>query len=333
MIEQLKSYGYTDREAAFLAAAALASGYFLRSQFNSFIGKECGALGQQLIERAIRLGHITVLPPFGNRLIYHVSGSSLFSALGDPDNRNRREHRAETIRRRLMALDYIVAGAEGRWLLSQRAKLDWFSQAGLLEGDLPAATFPGKARCFFADKQPILASQDGSVGFAFIDGNLQGFSQWELFLKAHRIVLQKLADARVVFAGHDPHRFRTAEAIFRKLVVGQTSSGNVDRERLLCYFEARKLFDSKTFGSFDQARLDEFRENKRVFAGERFDELYWGWLVNGPGAVAGVNPTQTGFSTHVLQHSYEWLSPIRFQERRASKCPSSHRSRREFEKP
>ena len=41
-ISNLKGLGYTEREPPFLCLAALASGYFLRRQFTSFIARESG---------------------------------------------------------------------------------------------------------------------------------------------------------------------------------------------------------------------------------------------------------------------------------------------------
>ncbi len=332
MSEALTRLGYTHREATFLGYAALVGGYFVRSQFNFSLGRECGALAQRFIERAIQYGHVSALATFGSRILYHVSSRALYSVLGDSGNRNRREHRPDTIRRRLMAVDYVIAGGERHWLLSQQAKLIWFRQAGVPEDQLPAATFPGKAKCFFADKQPICVDESGVAEFAFVDDEFRGLSQWELFLKAHRPLLQNLRSTRVVFASCDSGRFSKAEQLFRKLVAGVTSSGGVDQQRLLRYFEMRKLFEGKRYDAFDQARLDDFRENKRVFAGENFDKLFQAWLSQGP-VVQESDPRRTTFSSYVLPHSYEWLSPIRFQERRAAKCPSFRRNQKEFEKP
>ena len=139
--------------------------------------------------------------------------------------------------------------------------------------------------------------------------------------------------ARVIFASSDPERLTRAEKIFRQLIAGETASGRIDAVRLLQYFEARKLFEARCFDSFDQARLDELRENKQVFVGQLFEDLYTSWLATGRTALPDLVSVSAAFSTHVLPHSYEWLSPIRFQERRAGRCPSSRRNQREFEKP
>jgi hypothetical protein len=232
-----------------------------------------------------------------------------------------------------MALDHVIAGPGRNWLLSTPARLEWFKQAGLSEMDLPAAVFQGKARCFFPDKQPISIDAGGTAEFSYIDDELKSFSRWELFLKSHRPLFRSLRSARLVFAGCEPNRFSKAEKIFRQVVAGETSTGAVDGSRLLQYFEARKLFEARSYEWFDQRRLDELRENKQVFAGRMFDDLYSAWLASGERVLREIAGGSSSFSTQVLPHSYEWLSPIKFLERRAARCPSFRRNQREFEKP
>ena len=139
----------------------------------------------------------------------------------------------------------------------------------------------------------------------------------------------------MVFAGCDPGRFRQCrKPTFAELIAGETHSGGVDPSRLNRYFIARKLFEEQRYEAFDQARLDELRENKRVFAGELLRESILFLAVQGDSALLlALQFFATAFRTQVLPHLYEWLSPIRIPERRASQCPLFHRSRREFERP
>jgi hypothetical protein len=120
--DELCRFGYTPREAGFLMLAGLQSGYFLRSQFNAHIERECGALGQQFIDRALRLGHIRALPGFDNQRLYHVCARALYQQIGEPDNRNRRLHAPETVRQRLMMLDYVLARPGEHCLLTAAAR-------------------------------------------------------------------------------------------------------------------------------------------------------------------------------------------------------------------
>lgn len=314
-------FGYTKREAAFLELAALLSGYFVRRQFNEFIGRECGALGQGFIERAQRLGHMRVLAASGNRQVLHICGSGVYAGLLDENNRNRREHRPETVRRRLMGLDFAISQKERAWLLTEREKVAQFEAAGISKRDLPQSAFRSRTQTFFVDKQPIARGADGQVELGFIDEGLRGFSKWQLFLKQHRLLFQQLRGSIVIYASPDPTRFRPAEAVFRRTVAGESPNGGLDLVRLKRYFSVRKLFDEKIYESFDQSRLDELRENRRVFSGDRFESLYQAWRTEGESALRNVRVSETGLRTHLLPHSYEWLSPIRTKERRGQACP------------
>lgn len=321
MTRGLIRFGYTEREAAFLELAALLSGYFVRRQFNEFIGRECGALAQGFIERAQRLGYVKVLAASGNRQVLHVCGSGVYAGLLDENNRNRREHRPETVRRRLMGLDFAISQQEKAWLLTEREKVAHFEAAGISKPDLPKSVFRGRSQTFFVDKQPIARGSDRQVEFGFIDEGPRGFSKWQLFLEEHRLLFQELRGSIVIYASPDPIRFRSAAVVFRRTVAGESPAGGLDLVRLRRYFSARKLFDDKIYASFDQGRLDELRENRRVFSGERFESLYQAWRSEGECALVNVSASETDLRTHLLPHSYEWLCPIRITERRGQACP------------
>ena len=298
MKEPLASLGYTTREASFLRVASLLSGYFLRRHFNQFNDKESGAVAQRFIERALGMGHIRAIPALGGRVIYHAATSFLYAALGDPDNRNRREHRPETVRARLMALDFAILNPQANWLLTDKAKMDCFLALGIEAGNLPR----------FVEKQPIFLTSGPQ--FAFIDSGLRTLSHWDLFLKSHRTLLQRLPSADVIFASSQATRSDSAEKAFRKAIAGESSAGGLDTERVSRYFAARKAFEEKRYQDFDQGRLDELRENKQVFSGEQFERLYSQWRANGNLAIGGLQSSRVNFRFQALPHIYEWLSPI-----------------------
>lgn len=317
MTDGLVRFGYTEREATFLQLASLLSGYFLRRHFNEFIQKESGAIAQRFIQRGLALGHFKVLSALGGRKVYHLAGSQIYGTLGEEDNRNRREHRPETVRRRLMALDFALSERGASWLLTEGEKLQYFNNLGLNQDDLPNVVFAGKSKRFFVDKQPIFVADLDHPSFAFVDEGFRTLSQWEIFLRGHRTLLHRLEKATVVFASSQPVRFASAEVILRKTVAGETSSGGVDVDRLRTFFASRKLFEGRRFESFDQNRLDALRENQRVFAGPEFERLYNLWRQNGDLVLVGLRPNRVAFRTVILPHFYEWLSPIQTFERRA----------------
>jgi hypothetical protein len=314
MTASLCPLGYTERESDFMAIASLQSGYFLRRQFNTFIGRECGALGQRFIDRSLRLGHLKMMTGWGNRVVYHFCAREVYAQLGEPDNRNRREHRPDTIRRRLMILDYVIARPAEGWLLTDKARRDAFAQLGVFEPDAARVTGGKNALCS-DERQPVSVDDSGTLTFAFVDAGLRGLSEWERFLKRRRQIGQ-IDQAETVFASCDSARFQLAEKLFRRVVTGEVAGGGIEIERLQGYFRARRLFEERRYEGFDQARLDRLREDRRVYAGEAFEQAYGRWREHGEDALLGLNRTRIRFRTQVLLHSYAWLSPVRFQERR-----------------
>lgn len=313
MTSNLLGLGYTEREAAFLRLAALQSGYFVRRQFNEFNGRECGAVCQRFISRSLDRGHIKPLDALGGRVVYHVCSSQIFARLGDPDNRNRRDHQNDTVRRRLMALDYVLQRREEDWLLTEHEKFEFLSKAQT--AGTAAEILAGGAKRMFGDNQPISGGRYPKFGF--IDDGLRTLSSWELFLRDHRLLLQNLDQAEVVFASADLGRVQGAENLFRRLVAGEVARGRIDSARLARFFEARKLFEAKRYEHFDKGRLDELREDKRVFAGQQFELLFQRWQEQGDSALGALQSSRVRFCSQALPNKYEWLTPIRFHQRRA----------------
>jgi hypothetical protein len=322
MTSELGRFGYTPRESDFLRIAALLGGTFVRRQFNDFLGKECGALAQAFVERSIDAGHVEALA-FGHRVVYHVTARAIYSALGDPNNRNRRSHRPESVRRRLMALDYILSCPDRKWILTEQEKVSHFAALGISESDLPTDVFSGNTKRAFTDKQPIAVTQGEVTELTFVDQGMRTFSQWERFLKEHRKLVQRLSRTSIVFAGTEANRFQEAESLFRRTIAGETSSGTFDLARLKRFFQARRDFEEKRLSGFDQSRLDQFREDRKVFSGNTVDALYGAWTSQGDPALVESKSSSARFQTHLLFHRYEWLSPIRALERRSSSVPNS----------
>jgi hypothetical protein len=319
MTDELRRFGYTPREAGFLVLAGLQSGYFLRRQFNTHIERECGAVGQRFIDRALRLGHIRASPGFANQHLYHICARALYQQIGETDNRNRRLHAPETVRQRLMLLDYVLARPGEDWLLTIEARRETISRLFLrISPDVDARVIDQ----VLAERQPVSRDVSGTLRLSFVDEGGGGFSKWERFLRRRRPLLRAAGMAVVTYATFGTTRFRTAATVFRKMV-GEDTGGGVDRERLKRYFASRRLFEERRFESFDKTRLDRLREDQRAFVGEVFEDIYRHWRNDGDAALAGCVTTAARFETQSLASAYTWLSPIRFQERNIHHVPDS----------
>src|SRR5438876_11037691 len=86
-IARLEELGYTEREASFLVLAALHSGYFLRRQYQEFLGMSPGHADATLAEKVVAKGHAQAFSSLGKTLVYHLCTRSFYNAIDQSDNR------------------------------------------------------------------------------------------------------------------------------------------------------------------------------------------------------------------------------------------------------
>ena len=166
-VTALQDFGYTEREAAFLLTAALHGGYFLRRQYLSAIGTQSGGNAAALIDKLLALKHASVAVGCNNTKLYHLCARPFYAALGEEDNRNRRERPRFAIKNRLMGLDFVLGHSENTYLVTEREKVDFFTGTlGVDRSLLPVKRFTSqqsKATTdrYFVDKYPIFITPAG----------------------------------------------------------------------------------------------------------------------------------------------------------------------------
>src|SRR3984893_17108143 len=96
-VEALRRFGYTEREAGFVCLAALHGGYFLLRQYCQYLGKEIGGTAATLVQKALAKKHAKVSTYSNHTNIYHLYTRPFYAALGQVDNRNRRDRQPFTI--------------------------------------------------------------------------------------------------------------------------------------------------------------------------------------------------------------------------------------------
>lgn len=93
--------------------------------------------------------------------IFHVHHKPLYAAIGEPDNRNRRQVTIERAIERLIILDGVLADRSVTWLGSEREKRHYFKQHlgdHLRDNEYPRLLFgkrPNMTVRYFPDKLPI----------------------------------------------------------------------------------------------------------------------------------------------------------------------------------
>ena len=96
--------------------------------------------------------------------MYSLCSKVLFEALGEPDNRNRRQHDAQTIKERLMGFDYVLGLPGASWFPTEKDKVTLFAgDLGIQKEHLPVWRYSskdGKQTTFrwFVDKLLVFKS-------------------------------------------------------------------------------------------------------------------------------------------------------------------------------
>ena len=108
-VTALAPLGFTPRQTRFLVTAALHGGYCVRRQYQAFAGLSHGQQVNDFFEALVRRDLARSFRYQPNRgHVYHLHATSLYRALAQRDNRNRRQVSPAVIARKLMALDYVL---------------------------------------------------------------------------------------------------------------------------------------------------------------------------------------------------------------------------------
>jgi len=332
-IASLGCLGYTEREARFLSLAALHSGYFLRRQYREFLAQDDGGSVAQLIEKVVARKHVRVFTYHHKTQIYHLGARPFYAALGQSDNRNRRQHEPITIKGRLMALDFVLTHRDRFYLATEQEKVDYFTKTLGIDRDiLPAKLYRSAANGsntarYFIEKYPLFLSEPPfsghatfSVGsFGFVDEGAVTLSGFETFLAQYRALFAALTRFAVVYIAANSARCGRASALFERFASdGGSLALDPDIRRLLDHFAARRLYEAKQFASFDRAGLIRLRNEQQEFSGSEWEAIYGLWQRGGDAAVfenLSPNRVRPGrlsgtFSACVLEHSYDFFGHV-----------------------
>ena len=163
-IEALTAFGYTESEARFLYIVAMHSGYFTARQFLGYVDAKRGYRTHSLAQKLITQGHATMREYRRSGCIFHLYSRKLYAQLGHENLRNRRRHRLEAIRTRLLALDFILGNQGYQYLETEAEKLAYFcDQLHIEKACLPVKLYMGGPTSqptlrYFVDKFPLFMS-------------------------------------------------------------------------------------------------------------------------------------------------------------------------------
>jgi len=159
-VHVLEAFGYTTRQAQFLALVAVNGGYFLRRQFGAFTGRTHGLATVRFLDGAVTRGDIRSLPYGRQGRVFHLCARPLYAALGQEHNRNRREAEWDAVVRKLMTLDFVLAHPTVRFWATEAEKAALLLELGVRQalwpsrGYAPKRAGSGPTTRYFVDKMP-----------------------------------------------------------------------------------------------------------------------------------------------------------------------------------
>jgi hypothetical protein len=320
-VSAIVARGYTERQARFLVLVMLHSGVCTMRQYCQFAGISRGQKSQDFFSTLVSRGHASsTADANGSVKLFHVYGSSLYDAIGEPDNRNRKPLSVATALERVMLLDAVLACTDMRWLATEREKVSHFTTVlglGFRRCDLPQLVFgepPDVTVRYFPDKLPIGLDGADQTTFTFLVTRAAPVD-FRTFLQRHAELFRALPRWRVrlLIPGHFVESEGTYLAALREELFRPIRLGAVD--------ELQWFFQQKAIAAEGGRVLekDRFDTAQRAFEGPRFSALYRRWRELGPRALAALSSPVladafkrgTGeVETHVLRHSYSQLQSM-----------------------
>jgi hypothetical protein len=292
-VANLKKFGYEEREAQFLALAALHSGYFLRRQYCVFLGRRFGSADDSFVAKAIEFGHVKEIDLRFHRKLYSIHSKPLFDALGEVDNRNRRLHEPQTIKGRLMGFDHVLATPNANWYPTETDRVSLFvDRLGIDKQHLPVRCYPSRrggapTLRWFVDKPPIYTQgADKTVKFCFADPGYHTGDAFVSFLTDYRPLFARVERCEIIYLTCYPASSDRAHIIFNRFLSASLAAP-VDplHSDLTRYFTDRLEHETTGLAAFDHDRLNRYRDARRRFSSRRNDELFAAWSIHGERAL------------------------------------------------
>jgi hypothetical protein len=284
-IRELRKFGYTERESAFLYLVGVHSGYFLRRQYLAFIEREDGAMVQRFLQKVAELQHVQPVEYAAGRHIYHLKSKLIYRILGQEDSQNRRVKGDRQILARLMQVDYLLDHFGEQFLETSQQKRAFFRE----KLNVPLESFPqtrygnNGTPCYFPDRFPIAVKQESGqsiplVTLVFIDDGLRSISAFVRWLEQHTQLLKTLHLADVIYTSGNSRNFEDAEREFLHRFPASSATSEMPRglEHFLAYLQIRTRYDRKT-GGFSMDEMRTLREGMELYTSPEKKALLAAW--------------------------------------------------------
>ena len=297
-VHALEPLGFSESQTRFLVTVALHGGFCLRRHYVAFAGLKYGAGVRDFLDRLVARKLATRLdfrPDRGH--VYHLNACSIYAAIEQDDNRNRRRTSPALIARKLMLLDYVLGEPPADWYATEQDKVALFAtRFGVLPTHLPQRVYLarrlGNANTtrYFIHKLPIrVAGEPPTVSLVFLVTDPTGVA-FEQFLQDHLRLLNRLQNWHIVAVAprHIPGLPACTTALRRFCSALLEPRPAEEIAQLGTYFPRRELFERNDF-SFISGDINkvskEWHAARGRFAAAEFQELYARWKEEGPSAL------------------------------------------------
>ena len=182
----LEVFGWTGREAEWIALVCLHSGVFTRDQLSDWLGID--RFKALRFVQDITGRRLAAEDTHEGRKVCRICGRSVYRALGAEDIRHRRIASPEVLLRRLLSLDYVMGHAHQAWLPTEPEKVAAFEALGIDRAGLPVRVYRGAAddtRRYFPLKLPVALDTGGAV-FVYADPGHETAAGLHSWGRAHR---------------------------------------------------------------------------------------------------------------------------------------------------
>ena len=318
-IHNLRSFGYTEREARFLYIVALHSGYFTQQQYTEFGPAKRGCIVHGFTSKLVARGHATEHKYQNNARVFQFTNKGMYASIGKENIRNRRKHSFEFMKTRLAMLDFVLSHLEADYFEGEAEKIQYFEQHfALRPQEMPGRTYRGANKVpdtirYFVDKCPMFLDStvagDPLVTFTFIDPGFDNLDAFRTHLDSYAPFFSRIPRFAFVFASPTPTLFDAAHKLFQNKTnppTGQLS------EQIARYFALRANWEAKRYELLKDADIEFMNHARQCFAGEAFESAFAEWKAGriSQRELVGVLETRARqkqeirFSTNLLPRDY-----------------------------
>jgi len=321
----LAPLGFSERQTRFLVTVAVHSGFCLRRHYSAFSGVKHGQGVRDFFDRLVRRRLARRVQMRRDRgWVYHLHATSLYRAIGQGDNRNRRHTSPALIARKLMLLDFVLSRPEWTWYATEQDKVAVFtSRFGAPQLVLPHRVYyrrrPGSRRSstrrYFIQKLPIaLGGDDAVVHFVFlaVDFSAQAFIH---FVHDHAPLLARLPAWRIVLvSSRRSNAIPVCEAAWRRMLAAGASSRHTDESQLRACMRVREAIEQDDFRRVSAQEMMAFNDIGGRVSVAALEDLFVRWQERGDAAF-DYHPTAAlrravslelgGLETHQLPFNYD----------------------------